>query len=253
MQFICGASLIALLLLVWQLLSSLRIIPSFMLPSPLEVVRAFIGDFPLLMKHLRVTLIEAALGLIAGVGIGFIFAVLMDHFDIFRMSFYPITVLTQTVPTVAVAPLLVLWMGYGSGAKIVLVFLTTFFPITVNLLDGFRHADRDQIRLLKAMGAGDLQIFRYIKWPGSLPSFFSALRVSASYAIIGAVIAEWMGGNAGLGVYMMRVKKSYDFDKMFAVIFLISALSLFLLTLIKKLSSLAMPWLRLKAEHGKAD
>ncbi|MDO5016046.1 MAG: ABC transporter permease [Eubacteriales bacterium] len=237
-----SVSVIVIIIAVWQLLSSLKVIPSFMLPSPWAVVQAFVKDFPLLMQHLKVTLTEAMAGLLLGIAAGIGLAILMDHFEFFHLAFYPLAVLTQTVPTVAIAPLLVLWLGYGSLPKIVLVFLTTFFPVIVNLLDGFNHADKDRIKLLEAMGAGPFQIFRYCKWPESLPAFFSAVRVSTSYAIIGAVIAEWMGGNAGLGVYMMRVKKSYDFDKMFAVIFLISALSFLLLSLLKQIQKLVMPW-----------
>lgn len=213
-----------------------------MLPSPVAVVLAFWKDIPLLFHHLQATLKEAALGLGSGVSVGIITALLMDRFTPFRKAFYPLTVLTQTVPTVAIAPLLVLWLGYGMLPKVVLVFLTTYFPICVTLLDAFQRVDQDQVRLLTAMGAHRGQILRYIQWPSALPSFFSALRVSTSYAVIGAVIAEWMGGNRGLGVYMMRVKRSYDFDKMFAVIFLISALSLFLLALLKQVERLSLPW-----------
>ena len=237
-----SSSLILLILFIWQLLSTLEIIPSFMLPSPLAVIQAFIKDLTLLMQHLYVTLIEACAGLVLGVLSGIILATLMDQVKVFRLAFYPLAVLTQTVPTVAIAPLLVLWLGYGAQPKIVLVFLTTFFPVTVNLLDGFSQVDPDEIKLLRAMGANPIQIFTYCKWPASLPSFFSALRVSTSYAIIGAVIAEWMGGKAGLGVYMMRVKKSFDFDKMFAVIFLISALSFALLAVLQWVQAKVMPW-----------
>lgn len=241
--------LIVALLLLWQLISSLEIVPRFLLPSPVDVAKAFIKDLPLLLKNLWITLWEAALGLSLGIVVGFAFAVLMDRFDKLRQALYPLLVLTQTVPTVAIAPLLVLWMGYGVAPKVVMIFIVTFFPITTNLLEGFRSADIDEMRLLRAMGAGEGEIFKYIKWPSSLVPFFSALKIAASYAIVGAVIAEWLGGNQGLGVYMTRVKASYSYDKMFAVIFLISMLSLALLSLIDYIRKIATPWDRKELEE----
>lgn len=126
--------------------------------------------------------------------------------------------------------------------KIILIVITTFFPITIGLLTGFRSADPDAVSLLKAMGAGQAQIFFYIKLPGAMSQFFSGLRISASYAVVGAVISEWLGGFGGLGVYMTRVKKAFSFDKMFAVIFLISAISLLLMNGVEILQKLCMPW-----------
>ena len=120
--------------------------------------------------------------------------------------------------------------------------IVTFFPIAVGLLEGFRSADEDALRLLKAMGAGRWQIFRYVKFPQALNSFFSSLRISVSYSVVGAVIAEWLGGYKGLGVYMTRVRSAYAFDKMFAVIFLISAISLLLMGCVKLLRKKCMTW-----------
>lgn len=242
------AAVILALLLVWQLLSGAGVIPKFMLPSPVDVGKAFLKEFPLLMEHARATLTEAFLGLFCGVCLAFLAALLMDWFPYVYKGLYPIIVLTQTIPTIAIAPLLVLWMGYEMAPKITLIVITTFFPITVGLLDGFRSGDTDAADLFKAMGASKWQIFRYMKLPGSLGHFFAGLRVSAAYSIVGAVISEWLGGYYGLGVYMVRVKKSYSFDKMFAVIFLISAISLLLMWLVDLLQKCVMPWERVKEE-----
>ena len=233
---------VAGVLLVWQIVSGLGLIPKYLLPSPLDVGRAFVSDFPLLMEHMRITLIEAFLGLLCGIVVGFVIACLMDRFEPLYLAAYPLIILTQTIPTVAIAPLLVLWFGYEMMPKILLVILTTFFPITVSLLTGFRSADEDLIRLLTSMGAGRGQIFRIVKCPQALPHFFGSLRISVSYAIVAAVISEWLGGFGGLGVYMTRVKKSFSFDKMFAVIFLISAISLLLMKLVDILQKKCMPW-----------
>ena len=234
--------IIIIILILWQIMSVIGIIPKFMLPSPLAVVKAFVKDFPLLMLHTKVTLIEAFLGLGIGIILGFVMAVIMDKYDFAYKAIYPVLVITQTVPTVAIAPLLVLWLGYGILPKITLIVITSFFPITVGLLDGFKATDKDALNLMKTMGATPFQNFVLLKIPSSMGYFFASLRISVSYSIIGAVVAEWLGGFEGLGVYMTRVRKSYSFDKMFAVIFFISIISLLLMYLVKKIQILSMPW-----------
>ena len=233
---------VAALLLLWQCLSVLQIVPSYMLPSPAQTVDAFVGDFPLLMSHLKVTLLETLIGTLVGVGLGYCSACLMDRWDWAYKAFYALVVLTQTIPAVAIAPLLVLWFGYNMMPKVVLIVLITFFPIAVGVLDGFRSADGDAINLMRSMGASRWQIFRHVKFPEALPHFFSGLRITVAYAVVGAVLAEWLGGFAGLGVYMTRVKKSFAYDKMFAVIFLISIISLLLILLVNVLQKRCMPW-----------
>lgn len=230
------------ILILWQVLSATGVVPRFMLPSPADVVKAFYGDFNLLMQHAKTTLAEAFLGLSFGILLGFFVAVLMDRFVIAYKAIYPVLIITQTIPTVAIAPLLVLWLGYGILPKITLIIITSFFPITIGLLDGFQSADKDSLNLLKAMGANRMQRFYHIKLPSSLSHFFAGLRISVSYSIIGAVVAEWLGGFSGLGVYMTRVRKSYSFDKMFAVIFFISLISLLLMVGVSFLQKAVMPW-----------
>lgn len=235
---------LAIIVLLWLFISEGGLVPAYMLPTPVKVIKAFIGDFPLLLKHAETTLWEAFFGLLAGTVLGFIIAVLMDRFRFLNKALYPVLVVTQTVPTIAIAPLLILWMGFSVAPKITLVIITTFFPVAISLLDGFKSADKDAIMLLKSMGAKNYEVFKYIKLPSALPSFFSGLKVSSSYAIVGAVIAEWLGGFEGLGVYMTRVKEAYAYDKMFAVIIFICVLSLVLMGLVSLISKLAMPWNR---------
>lgn len=225
-----------------------------MLPSPVSVAAAFIKDFPNLMTHALVSLQEAIYGLIIGVVLAFIIASLMDRFETLEKALLPLLVVTQTIPTIAIAPLLVLWMGFGMAPKITLVVVTTFFPIAVGMLDGYKSVDPDEIDLLRSMKANRLQIFRHIKIPAALPYFFSGLRVSASYAVVGAVISEWLGGFEGLGVYMTRVRKAYAFDKMFAVIILIIIVSLFLMALVDLIKKVSMPWLSVtKSNNNGSD
>ena len=243
-----AALAVAAILTMWQLLSVSGLIPSYMLPSPMEVVQAFIHERVLLWENAIITLQEAFVGLAVGVSVGFCIAVLMDTFEVLYRAFYPILVLTQTIPTVAIAPLLVLWFGYEMAPKVILIVISTFFPVTVGLLDGFRSADRDAIGLLRSMGASRWQIFQYVKCPSALPQFFSGLRIAAAYSVVGAVISEWLGGFGGLGVYMTRVKKAFAFDKMFAVIFLISAISLALMALVDLAERKCMPYRHLDKE-----
>lgn len=240
---------VAALLLLWQLVCSWGWIPPYMLPSPMKVLQAFAEELPLLWENALITLQEAFIGLLVGVSVGFLAAVAMDAFDILYKAFYPLLIITQTIPSVAIAPLLVLWFGYEMTPKIILIVISTFFPVTVGLLDGFRSADKDAIGLLRSMGATRLKIFRYIKFPSALPQLFSGLRIAAAYSVVGAVISEWLGGFGGLGVYMTRVKKAFAFDKMFAVIFLISAISLGLMALVEFAEKKCMPYRHLDKKN----
>ena len=231
-----------LLLAVWSLVSAIEAAPAYLLPSPWAVAGAFLKDLPLLGRHLTTSLEEAGNGLAASIAAAFALAILMDNFRSLHMTFYPMLVVTQTIPVIAIAPLLVLWLGYGILPKIVLIFIVCFFPMVIALLSGFAAVDQDMLRLFRSMNATRWQVLTYVKIPSALPSFFSGLRIAASYAVVGAVIAEWLGGDSGLGVYMTRVRKSYAFDKMFAVILLISIISLLLIWLVDKLEKKATPW-----------
>ena len=232
---------------IWYAVCEGEIVPAFMLPSPADVVKAFAENIGYMAKESVYTLQEAVYGLAAGILLAFVLATLMDKFSFVYKAFYPLLVISQTIPTIAIAPLLVLWMGYGMAPRITLVIITTFFPIAIGLLDGYRSVDADSINLLRSMGAGRAQIFRHVKLPTAVPSFFSGLRIASSYAVVGALIAEWLGGNNGLGVYMTRVKKAYSFDKMFAVIVFICVVSLLLMAVVRLIENLSMPY---KKQHA---
>jgi len=242
-------TLLILLLFLWYLLTKTELVPSFMLPAPRDVLKAFVGSFPELMHHARVSLTEAFVGLGISIGLALVIALIMDRFEVLYKAMHPVLVVTQTIPAVAIAPLLVLWLGYDMAPKITLVVLACFFPLTIALLGGLKSADPDALNLMRAMGAKKWQIYKYIKLPSALPGFFAGLKISVSYSIVGAVIAEWLGGNSGLGVYMTRVRKSYSFDKMFAVIFLIIILSLLLMKCVELLEKKAMPWAQVNQEQ----
>lgn len=245
---IAPAIAITAVLLIWYFCCEGELIPAYMLPSPADVFHAFVNNFSIMTEQAQVTLQEAVYGLGIGIFLAFIVATLMDRFSFLYKAIYPILIITQTIPTIAIAPLLVLWMGFGMAPKITLITLTTFFPISVGLLEGYQSVDSDEINMMRSMGANRFQIFRHIKLPTAAPAFFSGLRISAAYAVVGAVISEWLGGFKGLGVYMTRVQKAYAFDKMFAVIVFVSAISLLLMALVSLLQKVAMPWQRKKKE-----
>lgn len=171
---------IVVILVLWQAVSAGGLVPGYMLPSPVEVVQAFISEFPLLMENAKVTLAEAFLGLLCGVALGFVMAVVMDRFDRLYQAFYPLIVVTQTIPTVAVAPLLVLWFGYEMLPKVILIVIVTFFPVTVGLLTGFRSADPgyDQSAPLHGSGqSSDFPVYQASSGDGAVFFQSSDLRV----------------------------------------------------------------------------
>ncbi len=237
-----AAAALIILVVLWEVLCLSGRVPEYMLPSPVDVAKAFAGDFNIMITHGAVTLTEAVSGLFLGIVLAFLMATLMDHFLVINHAFFPLMVITQTIPTIAIAPLLILWMGFGMAPKITLVIITTFFPIAVGLLEGYSSVDSDVINLMKTMKANKRQIFFHVKLPAALPHFFSGLKISTSYAVVAAVVSEWLGGFEGLGVYMTRVKKAYAFDKMFAVIIFIVIISLALMFLVGVLRRIVMPW-----------
>ncbi len=233
-------SLVIVLLLVWQAIIMVGMIPDYLLPSPVQIIRAFMEDFYLLADHAKYTLWTAFLGTLIGLVLSFVLSILMDLSTSFKEKIYPILLLNQTIPTIAIAPLLVIWLGYGILPKVVLVVLAVFFPMTIALIDGYQSVEKEQLNLFYSLKATRYQLYRHLKIPSAMGFFFTGLKVALSYALISAVVAEWLGGYHGLGVYMTRVRKSYELDNMFAVIFLISFLTIILIALVKMLEKKCM-------------
>lgn len=235
---------IGLVLLLWQLVAQLHPMGKFMLPGPIQVAASFVDHRQLLLHHAGTTLMEAGIGLGIGIALGFATALLMERFPLLYDMFYPVLIISQTIPTVAIAPLLVIWFGFDLLPKVIIVVISTLFPITIGLLDGFHSIDPDYLQLLQSMNASPRQMIRFVKLPFAQSHFFSGLRIAVTYSIVGAVIAEWLGGNNGLGVYMTRARKSYSYDEMFAIIIFITALSLLLMGAVNLLEGILMPWKR---------
>ncbi|MEW4354823.1 ABC transporter permease [Streptococcus pneumoniae] len=230
-----GVLSLLVLLLIWQGAGILGFLPKFILPTPVEILAAFIRDHEMLLFHSLATIKVALLGLVLGTVLALVTAIVMDQLPILYDAIYPLLVVVQTIPTIALAPILVLWLGYGILPKLVLILLTTTFPIIISLLDGFKQCDRDALVLFQLMQAKWWQILWHFKLPASLPYFFAGLRVSVSYAFITTVVSEWLGGFEGLGVYMIQSKKLFQYDTMFAIIILVSLISLFGMQLVKVL------------------
>lgn len=231
-----------IIIAIWEYVVEASIVERYILPSPSDIVKTLQSEASVLYDHSKLTIVETLIGLGIGVGLGFILGILMDRFWPIRSAFYPLIVLSQTIPTVAIAPILVIWFGYEMLPKVILIVLTTFYPIAMGVYDSLQQVDKDYLVLMDSMGASELQKYRYAKIPMIGPSFFSSLKISTSYAVISAVVSEWLGGYKGLGVYMTRVRKAYALNKMFAVIIITSLLSIILVAIVSLLEKLILKW-----------
>ncbi len=236
------------ILILWELVVNLGVVERYTLPSPSDIVNALIVNGSDIMMHTGVTFFEGMTGLLVAVFLSLIMAVVMDQFPVVKKAIYPVLVISQTVPIIVIAPLLAMWFGFGIAPKIFVVVLVCFFPITVNLIEGLQSVDGELINLVRSMGATKSQIFAKIKFPSALPYFFSGLKIAATYSIMGAVIGEWLGGKAGLGVYMLRARHAFALDLVFASILVIVVLSIVLFYGIAGMQRALMPWEKLKEE-----
>jgi ABC-type nitrate/sulfonate/bicarbonate transport system permease component len=226
--------LLAVFLAVWQCATWLWHIEAYLLPSPSRIISAGIQARGLLRDHVQQTLRETLSGLALAVAI--------DLSALLRRALYPLLVVTQTIPMMALAPLLVIWLGYSIWPKIIVVALVCFFPIVVTTADGLQSADPDMLALLQAMGATRRQIFFKVRAPGALPSVFSGVKIAVTYSVIGAIIGEWVGASKGLGVFMLRASNSFRTDWVFAAIAISSLLSMLLFFAVAAAERLALPW-----------
>ncbi len=276
-----------IILIIWQLVVEGFNIPQYILPSPMDIIGVFFTDYENLYLHTVVTLNEALLGFILSIIIALVMGILMDFIPIFKKCFYPIMLVTQTIPTITIAPLLIIWFGFGilpkilmvtltcffpilinfvDGMenldrdylnlfiaplliiwfgfgilpKILMVTLTCFFPILINFVDGMENLDRDYLNLFKTMNASKLNTFIHLKFPMSMDKLFSGLKISSTYAVMAATVAEWLGGSQGLGVYMVRSKSAYALDKVFASTLVVVVTSLIFVGIIQGIRKIAL-------------
>lgn len=230
------------LIVFWTLISHLSHQLRWILPTPWSVLKVFIQYTPLLLSHATATVQATLGGLLISVVAGSLIAIAMDRWKSFKKTIYPFVIISQTIPIIALAPLFIIWFGYGITAKIVIVVLVCFFPIAINLYDGFQQVSVEYLRLFKSMNADSMQIFYLLKIPSALPAFFSGLKLAVSYSVMAAIIGEWLGGQRGLGIYMTRATKSYQISHVFAIILIISVFSLILYGFVLLLERIFLKW-----------
>ncbi len=232
------------LLALWEICVRAFNVPLYVLPGPIDVLSALADNFSTLLSHALVTSSEAVLGMLIALALGLLLGVLMDAFPVVRRCLYPILVVTQTVPMIVLAPILIIYLGFGMAPKILTVVLMCFFPVAVNFTDGMSQVGEGYVNLVRSYGASRAQIYALVKLPAALPPLFSGLRVAATYSISGAVVGEWIGSQSGLGYYLLRVKESYMLDRVFACVLVIIALSLLMNGIVRLCQYIFLPFLR---------
>ncbi len=230
------------ILLIWQIVVTLTSIEHYILPSPNRVLIALNQNYGILYKHSVITFSEIILGLILGVGLGFFSALLMGYYKLARDWLMPIVVISQAIPVFALAPILVLWIGYGLASKVAMATIIIYFPVTAALLDGLIRTNKEQIYLAKIMGASSWSIIKNIKLPSAMPSFASGVRIGAAVAPIGAVVGEWVGSSGGLGYLMLHANAKMQIDLMFAALFILALIATLTYFSIDKLMKNLIYW-----------
>jgi putative hydroxymethylpyrimidine transport system permease protein len=230
------------LVLIWQIVVSATGLPAFILPDPMRVARVTAAQVPMLLRHGAVTMAEIGLGLLLGTLLGSACALVMAYVRPARRWLLPVLVASQAIPVFALAPLLVLWLGYGLGSKIAMATLIIFFPVTTAFSDGLRRTDPELLNLARVMGGSRLAVLRHIRLPAAMPALASGIRIATAVAPIGAVIGEWVGSSAGLGFLMLHANARMQVDLMFAALFTLAAIALGLYFAVDAVLRRALPW-----------
>jgi putative hydroxymethylpyrimidine transport system permease protein len=241
-KYIPATSVFVFLILGWEVLARF-INAAYILPAPTEiVVKIWELRKTLLLVHLPATLSVTMIGLLISIILGVALAIAMDWSKTLERALYPLVIATQTIPITALAPLFVLWFGYGIWSKIVVTILITFFPIVINVYDGFKSTKREMEELLITYGASRKQIFLKLKLPSALPYFFSAIKMAIPLSLIGAAIGEWLGAQSGLGYFSKRMMTQLDGAGVFAPIVLLSLIAMVSVAIINVLENKLLKW-----------
>ncbi len=227
-----------ILILLWQYAP----LPSYILPKPTRIFGEFIAQRSVILNHLKVTFYEALTGFFVAFVVGVLSAVLMHLVKIVARILLPVIVITQTIPITVIAPLIVIWFGFGISAKVGTVAFLCFFPIAINTYEALKTVDPQKLELLKAYKARWYQKLRFLYIPHTLPHIFSGMKIAVTYAFTAAILAEWMGAQAGLGVYTIRALNSFRVDRVFVVVALTIIITLVLFFIIDRLSRRIAPW-----------
>lgn len=242
---------IAFLLFIWELIIHVANIPQWLLPAPSAIVVEGIHSYQTFLPHVIATIQLALLGLTIGVLCGLSVAVLLHRSATMRAFVYPILIVSQNVPVLVLAPLLIIWFGFGLLPKLIIICLVCFFPIVIAAMDGFRQTSPELKHYFAMIGASKRQTFWKLEWPFAYPSIFSGIKIAATYSVMGAVIAEWLGAKKGIGVYMTLAQSSFRTDRVFVAIFAIVLLSLLLFSGIRLLEKLIVKGRGSHAEHSR--
>ena len=219
-------------LAVWQAAVTAFGVPTWLLPAPTEIAAALVTGWSSLASHALITLQEAVAGFVASLGFGVAVAVVVSRSRLVERTLYPWVVASQTIPIIAIAPILLIWFGYGLGPKVIVVVLLCFFPIAVNTVDGLKSVDPDLVNLLRTMGATRWQIFAKAQWPAALPYLLSGTKVAVAFSVVGAVIGEWVGSQAGLGYVLIRSASQFQTPRLFAAIVVLAAMGIALFAIV---------------------
>ena len=238
------ALLLLFFLVLWQAAVAVFALPHYILPSPILVFQTLGQSWEILLFHAGRTLVEVLAGFGAALAAGFVLAVGITYSRALRRALYPLVIASQTIPVIAIAPLLVIWFGYDMMPKVVMTALIAFFPVVVNTVDGLEATDPDLLDLMRLLQADWWQIFRKARFPAALPFIFSGLKIAAAISVIGAVIGEWVGADRGLGFLMIRANAQLRTDLIFASIVILSAMGILLFLAVCALERISMPWER---------
>lgn len=243
-DYVPPALLLIALVAAWEGAVRLFDTQPYILPAPVRVWDAFLDIRGTLPAHTRTTMTEAVIGLAWAALVGVALAALIASVPLVRRVLYPLLVVSQTIPMIALAPLLIVWFGFGMTPKVLVVALVGFFPIVVSTVDGLTGADGDMIALVRSMGANRWQVLRQVRIPAAVPAFFAGLKIAAAYAVTGAVVGEWVGtsSSTGLGLLITRSQASYRTDRLFVAIAVIALASVLLFAAVQLLFRIAAPW-----------
>jgi putative hydroxymethylpyrimidine transport system permease protein len=239
------------LVLMWQAIVFVTGVPAYILPGPLSVAEAALSHIGPLLEHAETTLLEIIAGLLIGTVLGALNALFMIASRSLKRWLLPVLVISQAIPVFALAPLLVLWLGYGMSSKIAMAVLIIFFPVTAAFYDGMHSTETEWLELAQVMNAKPIAIIRQIRVPAALPAFASGLRVATAVAPIGAVVGEWVGSSRGLGFYMLHANARMQIDIMFAALSLLCIVSLMLYFLVDRVMIKIVYWQ--KEENQKEE
>ena len=226
----------------WEGTVALFSIPAWKLPAPSAIGAELVSSSGLYLRHTWVTLAEVLLGFAVALTLGVLLAALIASFPTFERAIYPFVIASQTIPIIVMAPLLLIWIGYGIAPKVVVVTLIAFFPIVVNTVDGLNSADADMVDMMRTLGASKRQVFSKVRVPAALPFLFSGIKIAVTFSVIGAVIGEWVGASAGLG-YLTRVSVPLFLTaRSFGAVVILSVMGVSLFVAVALLERLLLPW-----------